>query len=284
MRGLELVLGILLGVGHVLAWPGMRRDVHTSPKMIGPTCTVGAHSGPWPDAGPCPTMVQPAPPAGSQPPTKTHLWPDAFMVDWEFSFVPDNTDAPPYNPLPTSPYNITKGRTFYHALDDEAGLRNMRETYDSFCIPVFGDPSSPMGARNDYSCDFINDATTKTSFVVTHADRPAGVPECCIIGRPFHPPPRNFTVNMPVRWSAPVPVGEQKVIVDWNAVWDKDAGIFNYGFDAVSSEPFAFYMKGVPWIAQWMWQRFHNFTATVPPASTWVLPDSCSTAVACPGW
>jgi hypothetical protein len=43
--------------------------------------------------------------------------------------------------------------------------------YDQFCIPVFGDPSSPMGAANNYSCDFLNVGATNTSFVVLHDDR-----------------------------------------------------------------------------------------------------------------
>ena len=43
--------------------------------------------------------------------------------------------------------------------------------YDQFCIPVFGDPSSPMGAANNYSCEFLNVGATNTSFVVLHDDR-----------------------------------------------------------------------------------------------------------------
>lgn len=110
-----------------------------------------------------------------------------------------------------------------------------------------------MGMRNDYSCDFINVGATNTSYVVTHDDRPEGVPACCIIGRPFHGPPRNFSHRMPVRWSAPVPTGNSTTLVDWNAVWDKDAGIFNYGFNADTSSPFAFYMK-VTWLLN-VWQK-----------------------------
>jgi hypothetical protein len=96
------------------------------------------------------------------------------------------------------------------------GIRNMREQYDSFCIPVFYAPHTSMGASNDYSCDFINVGITNTSYVVLHEDRPAGAPECCmmpalratvsclmlpgIIGRPFHGPPRNFSASMPIKW------------------------------------------------------------------------------------
>lgn len=32
----------------------------------------------------------------------------------------------------------------------------MKEVYDEYCIPVFGNPLSPMGKENHYSCDFLN--------------------------------------------------------------------------------------------------------------------------------
>ena len=86
---------------------------------------------------------------------------------------------------------------------------------------------------------------------------------------------------MPVKWSAEN-LGHT---VDWGAVYDKTAGIFNYGFRATDDGvPHAFYMKGVPWIAQWMWQLFANFTTHKPPTSTWEVPAACKTAKACPGW
>jgi hypothetical protein len=72
--------------------------------------------------------------------------------------------------------------------------------------------------------------------------------------------------------------------VDWFAVEDKDAGIFSYGFDAVTSEPFAFYMKGVPYLASWMWQRFFEFNPIEPQHEVWSIPDACAQATACPGW
>ena len=43
-------------------------------------------------------------------------------------------------------------------------------------------------------------------------------------------------------------------------------------------------MKGVPWIANWMWQKFSNFKDETPPASIWEIPAVCAKAVACPGW
>ena len=32
----------------------------------------------------------------------------------------------------------------------------MKEVYDEYCIPVFGNPLSSMGHGNKYSCDFLN--------------------------------------------------------------------------------------------------------------------------------
>ncbi|KAL6048270.1 AMOP domain-containing protein [Balamuthia mandrillaris] len=272
---------LMVGLSH--AWPGMRTHSKGGPsRPIGPDCTVGAHTV---AQGPCPNMPQPPPPSGSVGDYHFHHWPSAFQVSWEFFFVPDDKDVPPYLPLPKTAYNRTTGRTFYQVFDESLGLRNMRESYDKYCIPVFGDPTSSMGSRNDFSCDFINVGVSKTAFVVLHEDRPAGAPECCIIGRPFHPPPQDFARGMPVKWRD----NKAGAAVDWNAVWDKDAGIFNYGFQGTDSEvapPFAFYMKGVPWIANWMWQRFSNFSATTPDPSVWNLPPACFAdgVGPCPGW
>lgn len=72
--------------------------------------------------------------------------------------------------------------------------------------------------------------------------------------------------------------------VAWNALYDKDAGVFNYGFSVESTRPYGFYMMGVPWVANWMWQLFSNFREVVPDAHLWDLPTECATAAACPGW
>lgn len=46
---------------------------------------------------------------------------------------------------------------------------------------------------------------------------------------------------MPIHWTEDIGDGN---VVDWNAVYDKDAGIFSYGFESNSTNiPFAFYMK-----------------------------------------
>jgi hypothetical protein len=261
----------------VVAWPGMKSKKVKDEAYIGPACTVGAHN--WhPESGPCPNMEQPPAPGPSS--NVTHVWPNQFVVDWKFYFVPDDSDVPPYTPLPTTPYNVTNGRTYYFN-DPETGVRNMKEVYDTYCIPVFGNPLSSMGHGNKYSCDFLNDGQTNISYVILHKDKPRGAPDCCIIGKPFHAPPPDFSTLMPTHWTELV--GD--VSVDWNVIYDKDAGIFSYGFETDSvSTPFAFYMKGVPWIANWMWQAFSNFRPELPPADVWEIPESCAAAVACPGW
>merc|ERR1712080_668121 len=86
---------------------------------------------------------------------------------------------------------------------------------------------------------------------------------------------------MPRHWSA----RGDDTWVDWGAVWDKEAGIFAYGFEAENVDvPYAFYMKGVPGIAAWMWQRFQNLRRVEPDLTVWQLPEACETARPCPGW
>jgi len=220
------------------------------------------------------------PPAPAPYSGNVHTWPSQFVVDWKFYFVPDDSDAPPYTPLPKTDYNVTTGKSYYYN-NEATGVRNMKEVYDQYCIPVFGNPASSMGRQNKYSCDFLNVGSTNISYVVLHEDRPRNAPECCIIGQPFHAPPQDFSTSMPIKYTETV--GSD--VIDWNAIYDKDAGIFNYGFlSNTSGTPFAFYMKGVPWVANWMWQAFTNFQEVEPEASVWEIPAACATAVACPGW
>lgn len=280
------IVAAALAASAVHAWPGMKSSdasfqhpvlPNAQAPPIGPSCTVGAHNS-W--GSPCPNMQQPPPPVPT-PPHQDHVWADDFIVDWKMYFIPDEADAPPYDPLPASPYNVTNGTTFYHVVDAAKGVYNMRETYESFCIPVFGDPNSSMGRVNNYSCDFLNVGATSTAYVLLHADRPPGAPECCIIGQPFHPPPPDFHRAMPVKWNSAVGATS----VDWGAVWDVEAGIFNYGFLANSTAvPFAFYMEVVPWVAFWAWQPFSGWRGVEPPADTWAIPDTCRAAEVCPGW
>jgi hypothetical protein len=66
------------------------------------------------------------PPAPGPYSNNSHVWPNQFIVDWKFYFVPDDSDVPPYTPLPTTPYNVTTGRTYYYN-NPTTGDRNMKE-------------------------------------------------------------------------------------------------------------------------------------------------------------
>ena len=137
-------------------------------------------------------------------------------MDWDMYFIPNISFAPPYPLLPATPMNVTRGKTYYHVVNSE--VRSMRETYDSYCIPVFGPFTS-----NNFGCSFINAnaaATNGTSYVLFDESRPASVPECCVIGKPFHPPPQNFTHGMPLQYRD-AGAGE---LIDWSVVWDNQAG------------------------------------------------------------
>ena len=69
----------------------------------------------------------------------------------------------------------------------------MIEVYKERCIPIFFD--GPFAANNNFSCNFLNVASTQTAYFITHDDRPPNSPECCIIGYPFHPPHPTFMKN-----------------------------------------------------------------------------------------
>jgi hypothetical protein len=53
--------------------------------------------------------------------------------------------------------------------------------------------------------------------VVLHEDKPRNAPDCCLIGKPFHAPPPDFSTLMPLHWTDKV--GD--TVVDWNAIYDK---------------------------------------------------------------
>lgn len=54
------------------------------------------------------------PPAPAPYSGVVHTWPSQFVVDWKFYFVPDDSDVPPYTPLPKTDYNVTTGKTYYY--------------------------------------------------------------------------------------------------------------------------------------------------------------------------
>lgn len=124
-----------------------------------------------------------------------HRWAPWFTVEWTFYYVFDPANVPPYFPAPQGNFTSTSGRTYYD--DTTSNGRCMREVYDKRCIPIFF--TDVLSINNNYSCEFLNVGSTKTAYLILHEDRPQGAPECCIIGQPFHPPPRNFSDNLYIK-------------------------------------------------------------------------------------
>jgi len=265
------------------AWQKLSIQKKEIGDVIGPTCTVGAHN--WFDGQCNVTTITPMKgeevAAGSSE-SIAHVWPAYFTTQWDMYFVYDANNAPPYDPIPIGPnITVTHGQTYYDTTYQ--GLGAMREVYSTRCIPIFF--TGVFSANNNFSCDFLNVASTQTAYMITHDDRPIGAPECCIIGQPFHPPPVNFASNMTDKSSQTI----GGIQVDWNAITLPDAGIFNFGFVANStsqgfSTPYVFYMMGAPQVASWLYQKFENFAPEHPSEKWWKIPESCDEAVVCPGW
>lgn len=270
------------------AYPNMRSKKKTT--VIGPTCTQGGHN-PLPPSGVCPqsneTFVFPGMhdvPSGQ---AAIHRWAPWFTVEWIFYYVFDPANIPPYFPVPKGNFTFTHGRTYYD--DTTSHGRCMREVYDERCIPIFF--TDVLSINNNYSCDFLNVGSTQTAYLILHDDRPKGAPECCIIGQPFHPPPRNFSDNLYIKKVSTI----EDIDIDWNGLTLDDAGIFLYGFynkttkipyDPIpASRPYVFYMMGAPQIATWMYQKFGDWDPfNKPDQSIWDIPNSCQEATVCPGW
>eukprot|EP00038_Savillea_parva_P023150 m.39828 g.39828 ORF g.39828 m.39828 type:complete len:268 (+) comp5869_c0_seq2:187-990(+) len=187
---------------------------------------------------------------------------------------------PPWSTSPV-PQIVTKMESVY----DWTIPNNprMRETYHDSCVPIF-----PKGSM--WSCDFVN--TNGTSYLLQHADRVPGQPECCVFERPWVPPNPHFGKTLTFLTNT----SEGGATVMW---WESvgvsrsDGGPFGYGWRVVNDGalvPHAFYFG-----AFWNWangtlseaftlQRFVNFTATAPSAAAFDLPPSCATAKPCTNW
>jgi hypothetical protein len=53
-----------------------------------------------------------------------------------------------------------------------------------------------------------------------------------------------------------------------------------------TSNPYAFFFTGMPFEnASWQYQTFNNFMPSEKPSlGSFAIPDSCATAIVCPGW
>jgi hypothetical protein len=169
----------------------------------------------------------------------------------------------------------------------------MREHYYNSCISIFFD--GPLHSNTSYSCDFIISNEVQIGYLILHDDRPQGAPECCIIGQPFHAPPRHFFDHLYLnKWSKQIDESKDgsPFIVDWGGLTLPDAGLFAYGYHrdpypgANFSIPYAFFFTGNPdQMSSWQYQRFYNFDPTYQSnAKDFQIPLSCATATVCPGW
>jgi len=221
----------------------------------------------------------------------SHTWAPAFTLDWTFYFVSDFDELPPYpTSQPPSYSHFTKGRTWY-AAEFDALPGAMREQYLNNCIAIF--PFGPLHTNTSYSCDFVILNGDQTAYLVLHEDRPAGAPECCLIGRPFHAPSQNFFSHLYInKWSKQIGNDSSDIIVDWGGLTLPGAGLFAYGFQrdlypgTNYSVPYAFYFMGIPDVdAVWQYQVFSNFDPSYQPdLGDFVIPEACADAVVCPGW
>ena len=191
------------------AYPGMKKKKQSP---IGPTCTQGGHN-PLPPSGICPqsneTFIFPGMHDVPRSQAPVHRWAPWYTVEWTFYYISDSDYIPPYFPFPRRNFTATSGRTYYD--DTTSQGRCMREVYDSRCIPIFF--TDVLSPNNNFSCDFLNVGATQTAYLILHDDRPKGAPECCIIGQPFHAPPRNFSDNLYIKKASTIEVIQQSIYI-----------------------------------------------------------------------
>jgi hypothetical protein len=180
------------------------------------------------------------------------------------------TQPPWDDKLPAAPFTFTRMEAFY-----DWGRRSLRETYHDICVPIF-----PGGS--EWSCDFLN--TNGTAYLLQHADRAAGQPECCIFEKPWSPPAPDFLSH------AGLPFLKNTTYDGTTVMWwqttdvpPSAGGPFGYGY-AVQADgtlaPYAFFFGGF-WrrangtLAQAStMQYYEDFRAETPPPSTWEVRDA----------
>ncbi|EGG19538.1 hypothetical protein DFA_00116 [Cavenderia fasciculata] len=183
----------------------------------------------------------------------------------------ESEETPPYaNNMVPAPFKGGRGMTYY-----DWSNQAMHEVYYDFCVPIFSNGS-------DWSCDFIN--VKGVSYIVTHDDAPSDVPPCCVFGDPWYPPSPNFITGCGATQNVSAPLNGQEIDY-WTIYLPGSGGLFGYGFYANGSStagwtPGSFFFAAAP--SGWTIQNFENFRQTTPPASAWVLPDSCNNAQPCP--
>ncbi|EFA76268.1 hypothetical protein PPL_10029 [Heterostelium album PN500] len=196
------------------------------------------------------------------------FWPTQWVTDWTIIYTSSDQEPPFSNNNIPPPFKGGSGRTYY-----DWSNQAMHEVYNDFCVPIFSNGS-------DWTCDFIN--VKGVSYLVTHDDRPADVPPCCIFGDPWYPPAPNFIQTCGAVQNVTSSLNGQQV--DYWTIYLPDSGSFGYGFYANGTSngwtPASFYFAAAP--SGWTIQNFENFQPTTPPANAFQVPDSCINASPCP--
>lgn len=160
-------------------------------------------------------------------------------------------------------------------------LKALREVYHDACVPIFTNGSQ-------WSCDFLN--INGTSYLLQHADRPAGQPECCVFLSPWNPPAPDFLEKSGAAYLRSTRVAGQTVNWWQSNVSQQEGGPFGYGYAQDGKTPVGFYFGGFwnyangTFAPTMIMQTYSDFSATPPPSSTWELPASCSSATKCTNW
>lgn len=216
-RNISVVLCL---VGSVAAWPGWGKNKPVMDGVVkdGNVLDTGfAHS-------PCcdghkgnDTFTRPM----------NVVWPSQFVMKWNM-YAADYCDpttnqtcmVPPYYPVPPGDYNVTRGVTYSNS-NFRGGAQ--REQYLDFCIYIW-----PMGTP-DWPCDFINIVEEGQGFLINHGPKKAEwMPDCCIMAKPFHPPPRNFTSLM--NFNGTHTYGDSREYLKYGIFIEQDGGAFAYTF------------------------------------------------------
>eukprot|EP00757_Euglenozoa_sp_SAG-D1_P023649 gene23649-9852_t len=196
------------------------------------------------------------------------LLPEFFVMNGIQYLSSENVHPPyPHDNVPDPPYTAGRMKTFY-----DWSKRAMIEHYLDECVPIF-----PQMASGDpgFECMFLN--VNETSFLITYkATRPKWMPPCCVFGKPFHPPTRNFLESVNKTTLSHTSVVNGKESVWWRVDIEPPTGPFYYAWNLPlrngKSESQVYATFDFPGIRSWVTQNFFNVTLEQPPAETWKLP------------
>lgn len=195
---------------------------------------------------------------------------DMYIVDNCYGNI--TCKLPPYEKLPPDYYSRnTSGSTTYHSTY-KGGAQ--KENYTKYCVPIFEDFENV-----EFPCTFIITKEANQAYLLTPDSAPKEFNRCCILQKPFHPPPRTFTKNM--NFYGVKNYNDKKYI--HLGVNISGPGPFEYSFwnetkyDAYGDpyyEPSFFYFLGIK--NKVIFQTFANFSIdNFDPAPEFTLPAEC---------